>query len=41
MKEELKEIIDLIKEDPKEFFEGLILLTTMFGIFYVSMWIFY
>tara|TARA_R100000315_G_C5092767_1_gene53339 strand:+ start:55 stop:180 length:126 start_codon:yes stop_codon:yes gene_type:complete len=41
MKKELKEMIDLIKEDPKEFFGGLLLLTTMFGTFYVSMWIFY
>tara|TARA_X000001382_G_C3014912_1_gene129753 strand:+ start:346 stop:471 length:126 start_codon:yes stop_codon:yes gene_type:complete len=37
----VKEVVEFIKEDPKEFFGSLFLLGTMFGMFYVSMWIFY
>ena len=36
-----KEVVEFIKEDPKEFFGSTFLLVTMFGMFYVSMWIFY
>jgi hypothetical protein len=36
----LKETIQFIKEDPIEFFGSILLLTTIFGLFYVSMWVF-
>jgi len=37
----LKEAIQLIKEDPIEFFGSILLMASIFGLFYVSMWIFY
>ena len=36
----LKEAIQLIKEDPIEFFGSMGLLITIFGLFYISMWVF-
>ena len=37
----LKEFIQAIKKDPKEFVESMMLLVTVGLLFYVSMWIFY
>ena len=37
----MKEVGELIKREPEEFFGSIFLLGTMFGMFYVSMWIFY
>ena len=37
----LKEFIQSVKEDPKEFVESMMLLITVGLLFYVSMWIFY
>ena len=36
-----KEVIELIKEDPAEFFGSILVLSLTFGGLYVSMWIFY
>ncbi len=37
----LKEIINLVKEDPAETLGSLFTICLIFGMFYVSMWIFY
>jgi len=37
----MKEVVELIKGDPEEFFGSVFLLGTMFVMFYISMWIFY
>ena len=37
----LKQTISFAKEDPTEFFGSIAVLLLTFGMFYVSMWIFY
>lgn len=34
-----KETVEFIKEDPKEFFGSIALLSLMFGAFYCAIWI--
>ena len=34
-----KEAVDLIKEDPKEFFGSIAVLSLIFGTLYCAMWI--
>tara|TARA_R110000823_G_C15740332_1_gene480747 strand:+ start:425 stop:553 length:129 start_codon:yes stop_codon:yes gene_type:complete len=35
----LQETIQFIKEDPTEFFGSILVLTAMFGLLYVALWI--
>jgi len=37
----MKEFIKSIKENPREFVETVVLMSTLSILFYVSMWIFY
>ncbi len=35
----LQEIITFLKEDPIEFVGSMLFLTTLFGLFYIAIWI--
>jgi hypothetical protein len=37
----MKEVIKSIKENPREFVETVVLMSTLSILFYVSMWVFY
>lgn len=37
----MKEVIKSIKENPREFVETVVLMSTLSVLFYFSMWIFY
>jgi hypothetical protein len=37
----MKEFIKSIKENPREFIETIVFMSTLSVLFYVSMWVFY
>ncbi len=37
----MKEVIKSIKENPREFLESIVLMSIVFVLFYVSVWIFH
>ena len=39
MKSMLKQLIKYAKEDPKDFFTSLFVMSALFGVFYVMLWV--